>query len=77
VEFELKIKLNDKLYLKDPMESELGRLIIKEALPLLNELGFEDFTFKKLAFAMCGGDLSEPTLVSEQYPFKSLFRQIP
>jgi 3-hydroxyacyl-CoA dehydrogenase len=22
---------------------------------------------KKLAFAMCGGDLSEPTLVSEQY----------
>ncbi len=52
MEFELKIKLNDKLYLKDPMESELGRLIIKEALPLLNELGFEDFTFKKLAFAI-------------------------
>jgi AcrR family transcriptional regulator len=49
VQFELKIKLNDKLYLKDPMESELGRLIIREALPLLNELGFEDFTFKKLA----------------------------
>ena len=22
---------------------------------------------QKLAFAMCGGDLSEPTLVSEQY----------
>lgn len=47
--FELKIKLNDKLYIKDPTESELGRSIIKESLPLLNELGFEDFTFKKLA----------------------------
>jgi len=49
MQFELKIKLNDKLYLKDPIESELGRLIVKEALPLLNNLGFEDFTFKKLA----------------------------
>ena len=49
MQFELKIKLNDKLYIKDPMESELGRLIVKEALPLLNQLGFENFTFKKLA----------------------------
>jgi len=47
--FELNIRLNDKLYIKDPLGSELGKQIIKESLRLLDELGFEEFTFKKLA----------------------------
>lgn len=44
-----KIKINQKLYLKDPELSELGRKIVKQGLQLILELGFEQFTFKKLA----------------------------
>jgi AcrR family transcriptional regulator len=36
-------------YLKDPFSSELGQTIIRESITLINELGFEEFTFKKLA----------------------------
>ncbi|MCU0360441.1 MAG: TetR/AcrR family transcriptional regulator [Bacteroidia bacterium] len=44
-----KIKINRKLYLKDPELSELGRKILKQGLSLILQLGFEQFTFKKLA----------------------------
>lgn len=36
-------------YLKDPLSSELGQNIIIESVDLIDELGFEEFTFKKLA----------------------------
>ena len=49
MQFEVSIKMNEKLYLRDPQSSSLGKSIIKEALLLINELGFEEFTFKKLA----------------------------
>lgn len=44
-----KITINKKLYLKDPNVSELGKKIVKHSLDLILELGFEQFTFKKLA----------------------------
>ena len=37
------------LSLKDPETSELGRSILADGLVLMNELGLEAFTFKKLA----------------------------
>ena len=37
------------LSLKDPESSELGRSILAEGLALMNDLGLEGFTFKKLA----------------------------
>ena len=46
---EIKISLNSKLYLRDPQETLLGQNIIKEGIILIDELGFEAFTFKKLA----------------------------
>ncbi len=49
MEVDLKIKLNEKLFLKDPQDSELGRKIIKIGLQEINKLGFELFTFRKLA----------------------------
>ncbi|MFZ9847792.1 MAG: TetR/AcrR family transcriptional regulator [Flavobacteriales bacterium] len=49
MELSLRIILNEKLYLKNPDESVLGRKIVTEGLKLINSLGFEDFTFKKLA----------------------------
>lgn len=46
---EVRIKMNNKLFLRNPEESILGKKIVKKGLSLINKLGFEDFTFKKLA----------------------------
>jgi AcrR family transcriptional regulator len=45
----IKIKLSKKLYLRDPESSELGRNIVSNSVKLIDQLGFEAFTFKKLA----------------------------
>lgn len=43
-----KIIINNKLYVKDPETSGLGKKIIKQSIILIDEIGFEYFTFKKL-----------------------------
>ncbi len=43
-----KITINEKLYVKDPETSELGKKIIQFSIVLIDEIGFEAFTFKKL-----------------------------
>ena len=43
------IKINDKLFLKDPESSKLGRSIITGSVFLIDTIGFEEFTFKKLS----------------------------
>jgi len=45
----LRIDLNEKLYLRDPQDTDLGRRLIAESIKLIDEIGFEQFTFKKLA----------------------------
>ena len=44
----LKIVINDQIFLKDPESSKLGRRIVEESIKMIDSLGFEDFTFKKL-----------------------------
>ena len=44
----LKIAINDKIYVKDPESSNLGRRIIEHSILMIDEIGFESFTFKKL-----------------------------
>lgn len=44
----LKIEVNKNLYVKDPESSDLGKKIIEQSINLINEIGFEQFTFKKL-----------------------------
>ena len=44
----LQIQVNEKIYLKDPQTSLLGRRIIQQSIVLMEEMGFENFTFKKL-----------------------------
>jgi len=46
---QLQIKMNEKLFLRDPEKSELGRKIIQYSIRLIHQQGFESFTFKKLA----------------------------
>ena len=45
----IQIQLSDKLYLRDPQQTKLGKKIIEQGIILIDELGFERFTFKKLA----------------------------
>lgn len=44
----LKISVPDKIYVKDPESSELGKRIIQNSIELIDEIGFDSFTFKKL-----------------------------
>ena len=46
---QLQLQLNPSLYLRDPQSSELGQKIVSESIHLINEIGFESFTFKKLS----------------------------
>ncbi|MDQ3394514.1 MAG: TetR/AcrR family transcriptional regulator [Bacteroidota bacterium] len=45
----IKFSPNNKLFIRDPNETELGRKIISESLGLIDEIGFENFNFKKLS----------------------------
>lgn len=45
----ISFNINDKVYLKDPNSSELGIKIITGSIDLIEELGLENFTFKKLS----------------------------
>lgn len=44
----VKIGIHEKIYVKDPESSDLGRRIIEHSILMIYELGFESFTFKKL-----------------------------
>ncbi|MCB0706967.1 MAG: TetR/AcrR family transcriptional regulator [Saprospiraceae bacterium] len=45
----IQIKLSEKLFLRDPQDTDLGRRIIKHSIEMIDEIGVEAFTFKKLA----------------------------
>ncbi|RYJ44893.1 putative transcriptional regulator, TetR family [Flavobacterium beibuense] len=40
--------INENVYVKDPESSALGKKILNESILLIDEMGFEAFTFKKL-----------------------------
>ena len=44
----IKIQVNPKIFVKDPETSVLGKKIIEKSIVLIHEIGFEEFTFKKL-----------------------------
>lgn len=44
----VRIQINEKIYIKDPESSNLGKRIIEESIIMIYEIGFESFTFKKL-----------------------------
>jgi AcrR family transcriptional regulator len=45
----VQVKISEKCYLKDPDTTDLGKRIIESSIKLIDEIGFEAFTFKKLA----------------------------
>jgi AcrR family transcriptional regulator len=49
MEIQFQIKMNEKLFVRDPEQTELGRKIIHHSIRMIHKNGFEAFTFKKLA----------------------------
>ena len=45
----ISLEINPSLFLRDPQQTELGRRILQQAILLIDELGLEQFTFRKLA----------------------------
>ena len=46
------IQVNDRIYLKNPETSLLGRKILEGSIDMMDEMGFEAFTFRKLGLAI-------------------------
>jgi AcrR family transcriptional regulator len=47
--FDFAAKLNERLFLKDPQTTEVGKKIITESINIIASIGYEQFTFKKLS----------------------------
>ena len=45
----LQLQINEKLFTRDPQKTELGKRIFVNSVCMISSLGFEHFTFKKLA----------------------------
>ncbi len=45
----INLRPNESTYVKDPESSDLGKSIVTGSISLMDELGFEAFTFRKLA----------------------------
>lgn len=48
----VRIEVSDRVYLKNPESSELGRKILARGIEMIDDLGMEGFTFRKLAAAI-------------------------
>jgi AcrR family transcriptional regulator len=48
----INLKINDSLFVKDPQQTDLGKKIIEQSVLMIDEIGLEQFTFKKLADAI-------------------------
>lgn len=54
----IQVSPNSSLYIRDPQASSMGRNILSHAIPLMQEIGFEKFTFKKLAQRMGASEIT-------------------
>lgn len=54
----VKIGINEKIYVKDPESSDLGKRIIEQSILMIDEMGFESFTFKKLGTKIASNESS-------------------
>lgn len=54
----LHITINPSLYTKNPESSDLGKKIVCKSIEMIDELGFESFTFKKLGIAIGSNESS-------------------
>lgn len=55
---QVKINVSEKLFLKDPESSELGKKILEQSVELIEQIGFEEFTFRKLGLKIASNESS-------------------
>ncbi len=55
----VKLDINENLFVRNPQQTKTGKRIIERSVLLIDELGLEQFTFKKLAKAL---ETSEATI---------------
>ncbi len=55
---EIHIKIDSILYTKNPESSDLGRNIISNSIKMIDNMGFESFTFKKLGVTIGSNESS-------------------
>ena len=55
---QLQIKIDTKFYTKNPESSVLGKKIVSKSIEMINDLGFESFTFKKLGLKIGSNESS-------------------
>jgi AcrR family transcriptional regulator len=55
---QMQVRINDKIYIKDPGSSDLGKRIITDSILLIDDIGFDQFTFKKLGFRIQSNESS-------------------
>lgn len=48
-EIHVQLHINEHLYLRDPQLTKLGQKIVSKSVEMISSMGFEQFTFKKLA----------------------------
>lgn len=51
----IQVKVSEELFIKDPESSTLGKKIVSKSIEMIDRLGFEAFTFKKL-----GAEIGSP-----------------
>lgn len=54
----IQITIDPALYTRDPETTDLGRKIVSRSIEMIDELGFEKFTFKKLGLAINSNESS-------------------
>ncbi|MDZ7612678.1 MAG: TetR/AcrR family transcriptional regulator [Flavobacteriaceae bacterium] len=54
----LKISIPENIFLKDPESSELGKRIVENSILMIDEIGFDNFTFKKLGIKIGSNESS-------------------
>jgi len=54
----VKIDINEKIYIKNPESSDLGMRIVEQSILMIDDMGFESFTFKKLGIKIGSNESS-------------------
>ena len=55
---DIRFEINKSMFNKDPQETELGKKILEHSILMIDEIGFEAFTFRKLAMRIGSAEKS-------------------
>ena len=65
----IRFQVSGSFYLKDPESSELGKKILKHGIRMIDELGFDEFTFRKLGMEIGSNEASIYRYFESKYKF--------